>query len=68
MDATVSQHNIMGGGEATTKKLLIEVLLVEESREKTDRELEAEIRDELSENTHVIPWAAKIERMQVISE
>jgi hypothetical protein len=58
----------LGGGEATTKKALIEVLLVEESAEKTDRELEKEIRDELSENTHVIPWAAKIERMQVISE
>jgi len=57
-----------GGGKVMTKKALIEVLLVEESAEKANKEIEKEIRDELSENTHVIPWAAKIEKMQVISE
>jgi|YelNatPaOPRAMG01_1025707.scaffolds.fasta_scaffold44285_4 hypothetical protein len=57
-----------GGGKAMTKKALIEILLVEESAEKANKEIEKEIRDELSENTHVIPWAAKIEKMQVINE
>ncbi|MCL6577755.1 MAG: hypothetical protein K6T73_00005 [Candidatus Bathyarchaeota archaeon] len=51
-----------------TKKALIEILLVEESAEKANKEIEKEIRDELSENTHVIPWAAKIEKMQVINQ
>ncbi len=57
-----------GGGTIMTKRALIEVLLVKESIEKTNTEIEREICDELSENTHVIPWAAKIGRMKVISE
>jgi hypothetical protein len=47
------------------KKAIIEITLVDESSEKTNKEIEKEICDELSENTHVIPWAAKIDRMTV---
>jgi len=35
---------------------------VEESAERTNKEIEKEIRDELSENLHAIRWAAKIEK------
>jgi len=44
---------------------VIEVLLVEESTERTNKDIEKEICDELSENLHVIPWAAKIEKTKV---
>ena len=49
------------------KKAVIEVLLVEESAKRNNKEIEKEICDELSENLHIIPWAAKIERMTVTS-
>lgn len=49
------------------KKAMIEVLLVEESDEKTNREIEKEILEELTENMHTIPWAAKIEKTTVRS-
>jgi len=49
------------------KKAMIEVLLVEESTERTNKEIEKEICDELSENLHLIPWATKIEKMTVTS-
>ena len=45
-----------------TKKAVIEISLVEESSEKTNKELEREISGELSENTQLIPWAAKVEK------
>jgi len=47
------------------KKAIIEVVLVEESSEKTNREIEREISAELSENMHNIPWAAKMEKTTV---
>jgi len=47
------------------KKAIIEIVLVEESAEKTSKEILKEISEELSENLHVIPWAAKIEKMAV---
>ena len=47
------------------KKATIEVILVEESSEKTNKEIEKEISLELSENLHAIPWAAKIEKMTI---
>jgi hypothetical protein len=47
------------------KKAIFEVLLVEESRERTNEEIEQEILDVLSENLHSIPWAAKIEKAKV---
>ncbi len=48
------------------KKAIIHVVLVEESCEKTSKEIEKEIYAELSENLHAIPWAAKIEKMAII--
>jgi hypothetical protein len=47
------------------KKATIEVILVEESSGKTNKEIEKEISLELSENLHAIPWAAKIEKMTI---
>jgi hypothetical protein len=49
------------------KKAVIEVLLVEESAEKMNEEIEKEIFEELSKNLQVIPWAAKIEKVTVTS-
>jgi hypothetical protein len=60
-------HNSGGGAAIMVKKAVIEVLLVEESAERTNGEIEKEIREELSENLHVIPWAAKIEKTTVMS-
>jgi len=47
------------------KKAIIEIMLVDESSEKTNKEIEKESSEELSENMHAIPWTAKIERMTV---
>jgi len=47
------------------KKATIEIVLVEESSEKANKEIEREISVELSENLHAIPWAAKIEKMTI---
>jgi len=47
------------------KKAVIEVLLVEESTERTNEDIKREICDELSENLHAIPWAVKIEKLAV---
>jgi hypothetical protein len=51
-----------------TKKAVIEISLVEESSEKTNKKLEREIFEELSENTHLIPWAAKVEKTTIKSK
>jgi hypothetical protein len=50
------------------KKAVIEVSLVEESVEKTNKEIEEDMREELSENLHVIPWAARIEKMTIMGK
>jgi hypothetical protein len=47
------------------KKVTLEVILVEESSKKPNNEIEKEISSELSENLHVIPWAAKLEKMTI---
>jgi hypothetical protein len=47
------------------KKAIIEITLVEESTQKTNKEIGREISKELSENLHVIPWAAEIEKMTI---
>jgi len=47
------------------KKAIIEVALVEESLEKTSKEIEREISSGLSEHLHAIPWAAKIEKITI---
>ena len=48
-----------------TRNTGIEISLVEESSKKTNKELEREISEELAENTHLIPWAAKVERTTI---
>jgi len=59
-------HRGLGGGLINmVKKAVIEVLLVEESAEENSKQIEKEICDELSENLHLIPWAAKIEKMTI---
>lgn len=47
------------------KKAIIEVLLVEESIQATNEEIENEIHEELSRNLHMIPWAATLEKVTV---
>jgi hypothetical protein len=47
------------------KRAIIEIVLVDESIEKTNKEIGKEISEELSENLHVIPWAAKIEQTTI---
>jgi hypothetical protein len=47
------------------KKAIIEITLVEESTQKTNKEIGREISKELSENLHVIPWAAEIKKMTI---
>lgn len=47
------------------KKAVIEISLIEESVKIANKEIEKEICEELSENMHAIPWAAKIEKMTI---
>jgi len=49
------------------KKAVIKVLLVKESAEKTNKEIEREILEEVSENLRMIPWAARTEKVTVTS-
>jgi len=48
-----------------TKKAVIVVLLVEESKEVPNEEIEKEIREELSRDLPRIPWCKKVERVTV---
>lgn len=48
------------------KKAIIELLLVEESAAKTNKEIEKEIFNEFFEGKLVIPWCKKVERVTVI--
>jgi hypothetical protein len=48
------------------KKAVITILLVEESREKSDEELEREIFESLLKNLPMIPWFAQVEKVKVI--
>jgi len=47
------------------KKAVIEVLLVDESAERMNEEIEKDIFEELLKNLHVIPWVAKIKKVTV---
>lgn len=47
------------------KKATIVVSLVEECGDVANRDIEGEIRRELSENLSLIPWAKKIESVSV---
>ena len=49
------------------KKAVIKILLVNESTERTNKEIEREIFEEVSENLRMIPWAAKTEKVTVTS-
>jgi RNase P/RNase MRP subunit POP5 len=48
------------------RKIMVIFSLVEESQEKTSRELEEEISKELS--SILLPWCKAIERVKVIEE
>lgn len=48
------------------KKAIIEVLLIEEAVKKTNKKLEKEIMDELSEELPKIPWQGKIVKVTVL--
>ena len=47
------------------KKGIINFSLVDESLEMENEEIEKEIRNELAENLHSIPWAAKIDKVEI---
>lgn len=47
------------------KKAIIEVLLVEESVQVTNKDIEKEIHEHLSKNLQTIPWAATLEKVTV---
>jgi len=49
------------------KKAVIKILLVNESAEKTNKDIEREIFEEVSENLQMIPWAARTEKVTVTS-
>ena len=48
------------------RKIMVTFSLVEESREKTSRELEEEISKELS--SILLPWCKTIERVEVVDK
>jgi len=48
-----------------TKKVLITILLVEESIEKSNEEIEEEIFEELSKGLPKIPWFKSVEKVTV---
>ncbi len=60
---STSFHN---GVLMKTKKVMILISLVEESREKTNEEIEGEILQELSAD--LIPWCKEIESVKVVEE
>lgn len=50
------------------KKAIIYVRLVKESAEKTAKEIETEIFEELSKHPIMIPWLAEVEKVKVVEE
>ena len=50
------------------KKAVVVVTLVDESREKSNDELEKEIFDELSKAPAKIPWMKQVEKVEVTEE
>lgn len=48
-----------------TKKAFITILLVKESEEKPNEEIEKEIFESLSKGVPGIPWLAKVEKVVV---
>ena len=54
--------------EVLTKKAIIVIKLVEESKSKSNRELEREIYSELSKLPQKIPWMESIEKVIVVEK
>jgi len=50
------------------KKAIISITLVEESKERSNDELEKEIFDELSEAPAKIPWMKDVEKVEVVGD
>ena len=48
-----------------TKKVVIIITLIDESKEKRNEELEREIFEELMRNPTVIPWMKEVEKVEV---
>ena len=51
-----------------TKKAIIVIALVDESKEKENGELEREILAELSKAPHAIPWMKKVLKVEVVED
>ena len=49
-----------------TKKAVITILLVEESQEKSNEELQKEIFESLLKSLPMIPWFAQVEKVKVM--
>jgi len=49
-----------------TKKAIITITLVEESREKSDKELRKEIFDELTKAPAKIPWMKDVKSIEIV--
>jgi len=57
---------IIFGDKMKNRKIMVIFSLVDESREKTSRELEEEISKELS--NILLPWCETIEKVEVVDE
>ena len=57
---------ILFGDKMKNRKIVVTFSLVEESKEKTSKELEEEISKELP--TILFPWCKAIERVKVVEE
>jgi len=55
----------MEGGKGVVKKAKITIILVKESEERSNEELEKEIFNALSELPVKIPWMKKVENVKV---
>jgi hypothetical protein len=51
-----------------SKKAVIVVTLVDESKEKSNKELEKEIFDELSKAPAKIPWMKQVKNVEVLED
>lgn len=51
-----------------SKKVIIEISLVEESCEKTDDEIANEIFRDLAEGAIIIPWCGKVNKVVIVDQ
>ncbi|MCW4044098.1 MAG: hypothetical protein NWE94_01100 [Candidatus Bathyarchaeota archaeon] len=51
-----------------TKKVIIELSLVDESRNKVNQQIVDEIFSDISEGRIIIPWCKKVEKVVVIED